>query len=33
MTRKRFTTEQNVHKLRQAEVEVAKGKRVTEATR
>ena len=31
MTRKRFTTELIIHKLRQAEVEIAKGKRVPEA--
>jgi hypothetical protein len=31
MGRKRFTTEQIIHKLRQAEVEIAKGKLVPEA--
>jgi transposase-like protein len=31
MTRKRFTTEQIIHKLRQAEVEIAKGRLVPEA--
>ena len=31
MSRKRFTTEQIIHKLRQAEVEIAKGKLVPEA--
>ena len=33
MKRKRFTTEQIIHKLRQAEVEIAKGKLVPEACR
>jgi len=31
MVRKRFTTEQIIHKLREAEVELAKGKRIPEA--
>lgn len=31
MSRKRFTTEQIIHKLRLAEVEIAKGKSVPEA--
>ena len=31
MSRKRFTTEQIIHKLRQAEVELAKGKVIPEA--
>ncbi len=31
MIRKRFTTEQIIHKLRLAEVEIAKGKQVPEA--
>ena len=31
MSRKRFTTEQVIHKLREAEVELAKGKNVSEA--
>ena len=33
MAKKRFTTEQIIHKLRQAEVEIAKGKRVPEVSR
>ncbi len=33
MVRKRFTTEQIIHKLRLAEVEVAKGKLIPEACR
>ena len=33
MGRKRFTTEQIIHKLREAEVEIAKGKLVPEACR
>ena len=33
MSRKRFTTEQIIHKLRQAEVEIAKGKRIPEVSR
>ena len=33
MARKRFTTEQIIHKLRLAEVEIAKGKLVPEACR
>jgi len=33
MSRKRFTTEQIIHKLRQAEVEIAKGKLVPEVCR
>ena len=33
MNRKRHTTEQIIHKLRQAEVEIAKGKMVPEACR
>lgn len=33
MSRKRFTTEQIIHKLRQAEVEIAKGKLIPEACR
>ena len=33
MSRKRFTTEQIIHKLRQAEVEIAKGTRVPEVCR
>ena len=33
MSRKRFTTEQIIHKFRQAEVEIAKGKRIPEVSR
>lgn len=33
MARKRFTTEQIIHKLREAEVIVAKGKKIPEACR
>jgi len=33
MARKRFTAEQIIHKLREAEVIIAKGKRVPEACR
>lgn len=33
MSRKRFTTEQIIHRLREAEVEIAKGKLVPEACR
>ncbi len=33
MARKRFTTEQIIHKLRLAEVEIAKGKLIPEACR
>ncbi len=33
MSRKRFTTEQIIHKLRQAEVEIARGQLVPEACR
>ena len=33
MSKKRFTTEQIIHKLRQAEVEIAKGKRIPEVSR
>ncbi len=33
MSRKRFTAEQIIHMLRQAEVEIAKGKSVLEACR
>ena len=33
MARKRFTTEQIIHKIRSAEVEIAKGKLIPEACR
>ena len=33
MSRKRFTTEQVIHKLREAEVIIAKGKSVAEASK
>ena len=33
MSRKRFTTEQIIHKLREAEVLIAKGKSVAEASK
>lgn len=33
MNKKRFTTEQIIHKLRLAEVEIAKGKRIPEVSR
>ena len=33
MNKKRFTTEQIIHKLRLAEVEISKGKRIPEVSR